>query len=359
MHQKLLISVVSVLWVFSSTVHAEKESSTPTAADLELDEARALLEKFKAAVMSDADEAKKIHEDFMTKSDAVKRGYGRHLESEWIRLKGEISQTTSKSRASSSKGMSSDQKLKVKEMRELLVKIRALKDEGEMKKKLEQEGWAALEFLQTRYKGGDFEAPAEDEGKDSGGALDEKRNTAILIGNFRHELFKSFGVSKDKDPAAVLGIGKDDAAKENALNVSKMSAADRQVLEKNEKLAKEIKSEEAEGIRQLNEWRIALGLNALLIDPKLCDTGRDHSKDMAEQGFFAHESPVKGKKSPWDRAKNFGTKASSENIAINDGAKASNRAWFHSPGHHKNMFAEGRTHIGLGGHGRHWTQMFR
>jgi uncharacterized protein YkwD len=31
--------------------------------------------------------------------------------------------------------------------------------------------------------------------------------------------------------------------------------------------------------------------------------------------------------------------------------------WFHSPGHHKNMFA-GHARMGLGRNGGAWTQMF-
>ena len=345
-------------WIGIPIVYAEEQPTAPTASERELDEARDLLRQFNAAVRSDAVKAESIHEDFMTKSDTVKRGYGRHLESEWDRLKGEIFYMANKSRLGSAKGLSPEMKQKVKEKRELLAEIRALGDEGVMKKRLKQEGWSALEFLLTRYQRGHFDTSAEEGGEAAGESLASVKGMALLIGRFRYELFKSFGITKAKDPAAKLGISGDDVDRE-ALDIEMISSRDRRVLKKNEALAKEIKSEEARGIRQMNEWRIALGLNALLIDPKLCDAGRDHSKDMAEKGFFAHESPVKGKKTPWMRAENFGTKARSENIAVNESAKASNRAWFFSPGHHKNMFAEGRSYVGLGGHGRHWTQMFR
>jgi uncharacterized protein YkwD len=106
-------------------------------------------------------------------------------------------------------------------------------------------------------------------------------------------------------------------------------------------------------------WRLYLGLSALTIDPKLCDAARDHSKDMSEQNFFAHESPVKGKTTPWDRASNFGTTASGENIyAGSTDPHGANTGWFYSPGHHKNMFNPGQKRIGLGQFKSHWTQMF-
>jgi uncharacterized protein YkwD len=119
-----------------------------------------------------------------------------------------------------------------------------------------------------------------------------------------------------------------------------------------------VPADEAEGIRDLNAMRILMGLAPVLIDPKLHNAARDHSKDMVEQKFFAHDSPVPGKKTPWDRAKRAGTTASSENIyAGSTSPSAANMAWFLSPGHHVNMFGNARR----GGMGRHegsWTQLF-
>ncbi|MFC7337414.1 CAP domain-containing protein [Haloferula chungangensis] len=133
------------------------------------------------------------------------------------------------------------------------------------------------------------------------------------------------------------------------------------VLAKNRSTAEkdEIPAEEARGIEECNLWRLYLGLSALELDPKLCDASRDHSKDMAEQQFFAHDSPVKGKTTPWDRAANFDTTSSGENIYMGStDPHAANLGWFYSPGHHKNMFNAAQKRIGLGRYGRHWTQMF-
>ncbi|WP_254513216.1 CAP domain-containing protein [Anatilimnocola floriformis] len=116
--------------------------------------------------------------------------------------------------------------------------------------------------------------------------------------------------------------------------------------------------EEYRCIMALNLTRVLLGLNSLAIDPKLVLTARDHSNDMIKLDFFAHESPVKDKKTPWDRAKLFGTEASGENIAMGttDGIKA-NIMWWHSPGHHKNMLGDHKR-VGVGRLDRHWTEMF-
>jgi len=138
-----------------------------------------------------------------------------------------------------------------------------------------------------------------------------------------------------------------------------MTPADREVLTRNRALAAELpEPEEAAGVLDLNRLRILLGLNALLLDVKLCAASRDHSNDMRTLGFFAHESPVEGKKTPWDRAARFGTTAGAENIAAGHASGASaNLGWWYSPGHHKNMLG-GHARVGLGRSEAFWTQMF-
>ena len=136
------------------------------------------------------------------------------------------------------------------------------------------------------------------------------------------------------------------------------SDADREALIANVALESQIDFEEANGIRDLNRVRLLLGLKPLRIDVKLCEAGRDHSKDMVEKKFFSHDSPVPGKATPWDRAKRFGTTAHAENIAA--GARTgpeTNLQWFHSPGHHKNMLGN-HSRIGLGRYENTWTEMF-
>jgi len=138
-----------------------------------------------------------------------------------------------------------------------------------------------------------------------------------------------------------------------------MDAKTRSVLAINAKLAEKLDSEEARTILACNLTRNLLGLSALLIDPRLCDACRDHSKDMETLKFFSHESPVEGKKLPWDRAKRFGATASGENIAMSGrGGKAVNEIWFHSPGHHVNMLAADNVRIGVGRSGIYYTEQF-
>ena len=151
------------------------------------------------------------------------------------------------------------------------------------------------------------------------------------------------------------------AEKKAAEDISSIDKQALRILAQNAQIAAKanVPAEEVKGIEECNLWRLLVGLNACVLDSKLCDASRDHSKDMAEQGFFDHDSPVPGKKTPWDRAARFNTTASGENIYTgSDSSSAANRGWFYSPGHHKNMFSPEQTRIGLGQHDKHWTQMF-
>lgn len=137
-----------------------------------------------------------------------------------------------------------------------------------------------------------------------------------------------------------------------------MSKSDERIFETNAERAAEIDPKEAEGIRFLNLRLVLIGLPAQEIDVKLCAACRDHSKDMKEIGFFYHESPVEGKEHFAQRASNFGTSASSENIS--KGAPTGEKAimgWWYSPGHHRNMLG-GKARVGLGYHESHWTHNF-
>ena len=137
-----------------------------------------------------------------------------------------------------------------------------------------------------------------------------------------------------------------------------ISELTRQILAANSRLAAQLDPEEARGILALNLTRNLLGLPPLAIDLRLCAAARDHSQDMRRLEFFAHTSPVTGKASPWDRAKRFGTKAAAENIyhGAHDG-RIAHRAWFHSPGHHKNVVGQ-YTRVGLGRSGAYFTELF-
>lgn len=135
--------------------------------------------------------------------------------------------------------------------------------------------------------------------------------------------------------------------------------ADAKVIAGNIQLRENLSKDEADAVDECNLRRLVLGLRPLAIDEKLVACGRDHSSDMRRLGFFAHDSPVAGKKKFTDRAKNFGVKAHGENIAMGyaDGVSVT-LGWWYSPGHLKNMMNKSWKRIGVGQDQRHYTQLF-
>ncbi|WP_193213501.1 CAP domain-containing protein [Luteolibacter marinus] len=110
----------------------------------------------------------------------------------------------------------------------------------------------------------------------------------------------------------------------------------------------------------LNRERDVCGLTPLRLEEKLSDASKGHSADMARLGFFAHESPVPNKKTPWDRARlaGFTGNASGENIYMGStNFQAAYDGWFGSDGHRFIMFAGGPNVLGVGISGVHWTMM--
>lgn len=190
----------------------------------------------------------------------------------------------------------------------------------------------------------------------SNSGLDIPRDHLIALVKGRQALRKALAVADagDYSPEKLI-------EDEKGLSVSQ-GPFDRdalKVMEANKKLQASVPPEEAQGVLLTNELRATLGLTALALDPKLCNAARGHSKDMVEKNFFAHDSPVPGKHSPWDRAKAAGTSASAENIfAGSPKPEDAIMAWWHSPGHFVNMLNPGHKRMGMGRHAGDWTQMF-
>lgn len=130
-----------------------------------------------------------------------------------------------------------------------------------------------------------------------------------------------------------------------------------EVARANAGLAGRLPAEVLRGVAAANQTRLLCGLPPLEIDPRLCQAAWGHSDDMRRLGFFSHESPVAGKRTFAERARQAETTASGENIyrGSPQGATAV-EAWFFSPGHHKIMLGAHRR-VGLGNSGGHWTML--
>lgn len=133
---------------------------------------------------------------------------------------------------------------------------------------------------------------------------------------------------------------------------------DQKVMVENAGVRAQVPDLEYRHATTVNLYRLLLGKGALKLNPKLCDASRDHCEDMIKLGFFAHESPVPGKRTPGDRAKNFGAAAGGENIYLgSQDPQDAFWAWFDSLGHHRNMVGD-YVVFGVGNSNRHWCQMF-
>ncbi|MDX1680885.1 MAG: CAP domain-containing protein [Akkermansiaceae bacterium] len=313
--------------------------------------------QFSNSLYSDDDKARAAFDQLVGISPAVQAKLLDWLDEQYEEKKSDYLREKEGSKIGSSSISSSD-KREIRELRKQLEEIRQMKDEAAMKKACKETGWSVLEKLlrlnRSTIKTLDNTRPSTPDPAKAKAILEQLHQ----VGKYRRELRKKL----DKDAPSVeedIRESTREASKTDEAVTMEMNRRAASILADNEKLKGEIPNDEYKGILELNHWRIAAGMDPLLIDPKLCEASRDHCKDMAKLGFFAHDSPVKGKTTPWDRAKNFGTSARGENIAINNSTEGANQAWFFSPGHHKNMFKEKFSVIGLGIHGRHYCQMFR
>ena len=240
---------------------------------------------------------------------------------------------------------------RIRELRASFMGVYAM-EEGPMKPKLKEVSKPVIDELRKLL------SPTPDELLSTAQpVLKMQRDAARKLAQFRDAALDAMLSSTPADSREQLAVAEVKVAAE----AGGLPREGLKILEKNRKTVEdeEVPAEEARGIEECNLLRLYVGLGALELDPKLCEAARDHSKDMAQQGFFAHESPVPGKKTPWDRAAKAGTTASGENIYMGStNSHSANMGWFYSPGHHKNMFSPGQRRIGLGQHGSHWTQLF-
>ena len=136
--------------------------------------------------------------------------------------------------------------------------------------------------------------------------------------------------------------------------------------------------EEQDLVAAINTERTSRGLEALSLDPVLCEAARAHSREMCDLNYFAHQSPTPGDETPIDRylvelhtdgEKRPATALVGENIfyasVTNDvyGAGYAHQSLMASPSHRKNILEPRFAKVGVGLYrdpeGRFWvTEMF-
>lgn len=125
-----------------------------------------------------------------------------------------------------------------------------------------------------------------------------------------------------------------------------------------------VSSYEQKVVELVNVERQKAGLPALTLDSAISNVARTKSKDMADNNYFAHQSPTYG--SAGDMLNKFGIKWSAwgENIASGQKTpEAVVTAWMNSSGHRANILSSNFSKIGVGyvtnSNGTpYWTQVF-
>ncbi|CAA9384592.1 MAG: Uncharacterized protein, YkwD family [uncultured Rubrobacteraceae bacterium] len=132
-------------------------------------------------------------------------------------------------------------------------------------------------------------------------------------------------------------------------------------------------AEEVEFLGLINEYRKENGLRPVILSDTLAVAAERHSKDMAEYGFFAHNTAessyyAAGSK-PWDRMEAEGydyNTPKGENLAVGyASAQEAMRAWEDSPSHNAAMLDGNYRVMGVARinepgsvHGWYWTTDF-
>ncbi len=117
-------------------------------------------------------------------------------------------------------------------------------------------------------------------------------------------------------------------------------------------------------LKLVNAERSKAGLQPLTLSEKLTNIAYTKAKDMAEKGYFSHNSPTYG--SPFDMLKQFGVSYSTAGENIAAGQKTAEEvmdSWMNSSGHKANILNKSYTQLGVGfyrggEYGTEWVQLF-
>lgn len=118
--------------------------------------------------------------------------------------------------------------------------------------------------------------------------------------------------------------------------------------EKDNQDSKHLSAEETLMINLINSERKKAGLPEYKIDMDLMKVARIKSKDISNNKYFSHNSPIYG--SPTKMLKDFSInyKAVGENIAGNSTIESSMKSLMNSPSHNINILSTDYNYIGIG-----------
>ncbi len=193
-------------------------------------------------------------------------------------------------------------------------------------------------------------------------ALDRHLSTLDVLAGALTEIAADNGTARDEVEALKADLASQLQGADLTGEITNAYAAfNATVKEHNAGLWAKCSPLERQCIESINWYREIMGLRRLTIDMRLMAAARGHSNDMVKLKFFAHNSPVSGKRAPENRVMRAGypVRTVGENLAQQIGAPLDGwgamRAWIISPPHHRNMLKRGWVHIGIGVNNSHWT----
>src|SRR3989338_5966634 len=103
-----------------------------------------------------------------------------------------------------------------------------------------------------------------------------------------------------------------------------------------------------EMLELLNTERDRVGLNRLIFDERLANSGRKHCRDMLERGYFSHYTPEG--LSPFDRMAQDDVTFTyaGENLALAPSTRLAHDGLMRSPGHRENILSPNFGRVGIG-----------
>ena len=106
-------------------------------------------------------------------------------------------------------------------------------------------------------------------------------------------------------------------------------------------------------LARMNDYRVALDLAPLALEPRLMSAARGWAAEMAKEGTLSHESQDPARRTPEDRMRLAGYASSTVGELIYQGGPSVDAgevfdAWVGSSTHHRLMLASDYEHLGLG-----------
>jgi uncharacterized protein YkwD len=98
----------------------------------------------------------------------------------------------------------------------------------------------------------------------------------------------------------------------------------------------------------INRDRASHGLPALVVEPRVTEVARAHSREMRDTGLVAHVSPTTGDAGARVKAGNIRVSLVLENLAAAATVEVAEQGLMNSPGHRSNILSPSATHMGLG-----------